>query len=170
VADEAEIAVGEVSRPHGIRGELRIHVYNEDSDVLLKKPPVRLVLADGSSRPAKIVAARRANKVILVELSGLADRNEAELLRGAKLMIPRTALDPLDDGEFYAADLEGAKVFLSGEEIGRVKTITEYPTCDVLVIEREGKALLEVPLVEAYVGSVDVAAGRVELVSIEGLG
>jgi len=70
VADEAgaEIAVGEVSRPHGIRGELRVHVYNETSDVLLKKPPVRLVLADGSARSVKIVAARRANKAILVEL------------------------------------------------------------------------------------------------------
>jgi len=81
-----------------------------------------------------------------------------------------SALAPLEEGEFYAADLQGAKVFLSGEEIGRVKSIQEYPTCDAIVVEREGKGTLEVPLVEAFVGTVDVAAGRVELVSIEGLG
>jgi 16S rRNA processing protein RimM len=144
-------------------------MYNEGSGLLLKKPTVRLVLADGKERPAKIVAARRANKVILIELAGLVDRNEAELLRGAKFFVPRDQLAPLDDDEFYAADLEGAKVFLAGEEIGRVKLVQEYPTCDVIVVEREGKPAIEVPLVDAYVGSVDAAAGRVELVSIEGL-
>ncbi len=73
-------------------------------------------------------------------------------------------------GEFYACDLEGAKVLLAGEEIGRVKSIQEYPTCDVLVVEREAKSSLEVPLVDAYVASVDTGAGVVELVTIEGLG
>jgi 16S rRNA processing protein RimM len=164
-----EVAVAEVARPHGIRGELRVHVYNESSDVLLKKPPVTLVLADGSERPAKIVGARRANKAVLIELAGLVDRNAAELLRGAKLLVAREELSPLEEGEFYVCDLAGAKVLLAGVEIGRVKSIQAYPTCDALVVEREAKATLEVPLVDAYVASVDAAAGVVELVTIEGL-
>jgi 16S rRNA processing protein RimM len=170
LAKPGDVAVAEVARPHGIKGELRLRVYNEESDLLLEKPPIRLVLADGTERPTKIVAARRANKAILVKLAGLVDRNAAELLRGAKLMVPRDQLAPLEDGEFYACDLEGAKVLLAGEEIGRVKTIKDYPTCDALIVEREAKTTLEVPLVDAYVASVDPAAGVVELVTIEGLG
>jgi 16S rRNA processing protein RimM len=129
-----------------------------------------MVLPDGSERPTKIVAARRANKAVLVELAGVVDRNAAELLRGAKLFVAREQLAPLEEGEFYACDLEGAKVFLAGEEIGRVKSIQEYPTCDALVVERAAKSALEIPLVDAYVASVDTAAGVVELVTIEGLG
>ena len=166
----SDVAVAEVARPHGIRGELRLKVYNEDSDLLLRKPPVRMVLPDGSERPTKIVAARRANKAILVKLDGLADRNAAELLRGAKLLVAREELPGLEEGEFYACDLEGAKVILRGEEIGRVKSIQEYPTCDALIVERGAQSALEIPLVDAYIASVDTAAGVVELVTIEGLG
>jgi 16S rRNA processing protein RimM len=85
------------------------------------------------------------------------------------VIVGREQLSPLEDGEFYACDLEGAKVLLGGEEIGRVKSIQEYPTCDAIVVEREAKGTLEIPLVDAYVASVDTAAGVVELVTIDGL-
>lgn len=163
------IPVAEVARPHGVRGELRLKPYNLGSDLLRQRRQVSLRLPDGSERPASIVAARPVHKAVLVQLSGIDDRNAAEGLRGAVIAIPRDEFPPLDEGEFYACDLEGARVVLpDGREVGRVRGLRSYPTCDALEVEGPGQAL-EVPLLEAYVQEVDVEGGVVRLLTIDGL-
>jgi 16S rRNA processing protein RimM len=169
-AADGYVAVAEVARPHGIQGELRLKVYNPDSDLLLRKPRAILLLSDGETRDVAITAARESNKAILVRLAGVDDRNAAEVLRGAELCVPRDAFPALEEGEFYASDLEGARaVMRSGDELGRVTGVTSYPTCDVLVVERTSGGRLEIPLLDAFVGKVDVANGVVEVVTVEGL-
>jgi len=165
------VALAEVARPHGIAGELRLKVYNLDSDLLRRRPPITLRLPDGSVREAALTAVRDADKALLVKLAGVDDRNAAEALRGVQILVRRDALPPAEDGEFYACDVEGAQVVLaSGEAVGRVAGLSSYPTCDVLVIEREGGGnRIEVPLLDAYVKQVDVERGVVELLTIDGL-
>lgn len=169
------ISVAEIARPHGIQGELRLKVWNPDSDLLSTRSigaRLKLRLPDGEEREVTITAARDANKALLVRISGVDDRNAAEALRGAELCMAREAFPPLEEGEFYACDLEGARVMLSsGEEVGHVAGVASYPTCDVLLVERSGptRGRLEVPLLPAYVGTVDAKAGTVELLTIEGL-
>jgi 16S rRNA processing protein RimM len=164
------VAVAEVARPHGIAGELRLKVYNLDSDLLLRRPPVLLCLPDGTEREATLTAAREVDKALLVRLDGIADRDAAEALRGAAVCVPRASLPPPDEGEFYAWDVEGAQAVLtSGEPVGRITELSSYPTCDVLVVARANGERLEVPLIDAYVASVDAERGVVELHTIEGL-
>jgi 16S rRNA processing protein RimM len=164
------VAVAEVARPHGILGEVRLKVHNPDSDLLLRRPAVRLVLPGGAERELAIVAAREVDKALLVRFAGVAGRDAAEGLRGAAVCVPRASLPPPPDGEFYAWDVEGARAVLpSGETVGQIAELTSYPTCDVLVIAREGGKRLEVPLVEAYVSRVDVERGVVELLTLDGL-
>lgn len=165
------VPLAEVARPHGVQGELRLKVYNADSDLLLRRPPIRLQLPSGEERESRIESARAVNRALLVRLSGVADRDEAELLRGTKIMVPRDAFPPLDEGEFYACDLEGARAVLEGgEEIGKIVELRSYPTCDVLVVDRGEGRELEVPLVDAYVAGVEPEHALVRIVTIEGLG
>ncbi|UQA55907.1 ribosome maturation factor RimM [Polyangium aurulentum] len=165
------VPVAEVGRAHGIRGEVRLKLYHEGSELLGQRPTLKLRLPDGTEQPAKIVSARNANKALLARLEGVDDRNAAEALAGAVLLVPRDEFPPLEEGEFYACDLEGARAVLpSGEEVGVVEALASYPTCEVLVIDRGLDGKLEVPLVEAYVASVDVDGRVVQLVTIEGLG
>jgi len=164
------IGVAEIARPHGIQGELRLKVYNPDSDLLSRRPRVRLRLPDGALRDAAITSARDANKALLVRLAGVDDRDAAEALRGVEICVAREALPPLEEGEFYACDLEGARALLpSGEEIGHVSGLQSYPTCDVLLIERSSGGRLEVPLLAPYVGKVDAQGGLVEILTLDGL-
>jgi 16S rRNA processing protein RimM len=170
----AYIPVAEVARPHGVRGELRLKLYNPGSDLLSRRAGegrVRLRLPDGSERDVAILQARASNAALLVRLAGVDDRDAAEALRGAEVCVPREAFPALAEGEFYACDLEGARaVMRSGEEIGTVEGIASYPTCDALVVDKGGGRTIEIPLLEAYVGSVDVERKVVEIVSLEGLG
>lgn len=169
-APEGYVAIAEIARPHGIQGEIRLKIYNPDSDLLARRPRAKLRTPDGALREVAITQAREANKAMLVRLAGVDDRDAAEALRGAEILVPRDAFPPLEEGEFYACDLEGARaVMRSGEELGRVSGVASYPTCDVLVVDREGGGRVEVPLLDAYVGAVDAKAGVVEILTIEGL-
>ena len=169
-APDGHVAIGEIARPHGVQGELRLKLYNPDSDLLARRPRLRLRLGDGSLREATITSAREVNKAILVRLADVEDRDAAEALRGAEILVPREAFPALEDGEFYACDIEGARaVMSSGEEVGTVTGLASYPTCDVLVIERSSGGRVEVPLLDAYVGAVDAAAGKVEIRTLDGL-
>jgi 16S rRNA processing protein RimM len=178
MAEVRYVPVAVVARPHGIQGEIRLKVYNEGSDLLrslaasARAPtgpfPLKLRLADGSERPLVLTSVRDADKALLVRMADVADRNGAELVRGAEILVPRDAFPETEEGEFYACDLEGAKARLDGVEIGRVTGIQSYPTCDALLIARpEGP--IEVPLVDAFVASVNVAEGVVDLRTLEGL-
>jgi 16S rRNA processing protein RimM len=164
------VALAEVARPHGLLGELRLKVYNLESDLLRRRPPVLLRMPDGSRREATITAAREVDKALLVRLAGVEDRNAAEALRGAEICVPRAALPPPEEGEFYAWDIEGARAVLtSGEPVGEVLELVSYPTCDVLVVERPDGHAIEVPLTTAYVVRVDVEQAVVELATLDGL-
>lgn len=164
------IAVADVARPHGVRGELRLRVFSGDPTLLLRRPPVRLRDAEGRTRQVHLTSVRPVDRAVLVEIEGVGDRDAAEALRGAQVLVERDEFAPLDDGEFYACDIEGARAELTtGEVVGTVTGVGSYPTCDVLLIERDGERI-EVPILPQFVESVDTSAGLVRLLTLDGLG
>src|SRR5579859_1941206 len=171
LAEDVWVPLAEVMRPHGVRGELRLRPFNRDSDLLLGVDEVLVRFAEGDEQEVSVAAARRANDAILMKLHSVDDRDRAEELRGALLCVRREAFPPAGDGEFYACDLEGARVTVEGgEELGRVTELRTYPSVDVLVVAAaDGGKPWEVPLVGAFVKSVDTAAGQVTLATLEGL-
>lgn len=164
------VPVAEVARAHGIRGEVRLKLYHEESDIFATNPTIRLRTPEGEERFVEIDLARHTNNGLLVKFTETNDRNDAEALRGCVLSVPRDEFPELEEGEFYACDIEGAQAVLpSGDVVGRVTGLVSYPTCDALTVERTHGDKLEIPLVEQFVGSVDTNAGLVHLVTIEGL-
>jgi 16S rRNA processing protein RimM len=159
-----------VARPHGVRGELKLKVYNLESDVLLGRPPIRLALPDGSTRDAKLSSIRRVPGAMLATLRGVEGRDAAEALRGASIEVSRSLLGETGgDDEFFVCDLIGCAVIVAGESIGVVEHVQSYPSCDALVVTRKGMPRLEVPLVSRHVGDIDLDARRIEVLSLEGL-
>lgn len=166
----AWIPVAEVARPHGVKGELRLRVFNPSSDLLRKKPSIRLRMPDGKERDAALVTARAVPKAMLVELEGVDSRDAAEALRGALVCVRRDAFPPLEEGELYACDVEGATATLpSGDAIGRVTSLISYPTCAALSIARSDGSTLEVPLTSTYVGRIEPGSGIVPILTLDGL-
>jgi 16S rRNA processing protein RimM len=209
------VPIAEIARPHGVLGELRLKLYNEDTDLIGKGRRVHLIAAapapgakeraekapkkkkptgvktpevtpvplpqapPAKVSPAKaqepvdktIVSVRPTSGALLIRLSGVDDRDQAEALQGMQICVERRELPELPEGEFYASDVEGARVELvSGDLVGTVTEFRTYPTCSVLVVSRTaGGAVLEVPLVEDYVAEVDTRAGLVKLHHIDEL-
>jgi 16S rRNA processing protein RimM len=152
-----------------VRGEVRLNLFNAESDLLLGMDEVLVRLPDGKEHEVSIDHARRADKTILLKLHSIDDRDRAEEIRGAKICVPRDKFPPLPDGEFYACDVEGAEVKLQNARIGIVERLEEYPTTHALVVKKDDGAVIEVPLTEAYVEKIDTEARVVVLSSIEDL-
>ena len=163
------IELAEVARPHGVRGEVRLNLFNAESDLLLDVDEVLVRLPDGKEHEVSIDHARRADKTILLKLHSIDDRDRAEEIRGATICVPREKFPPLADGEFYTCDVEGAEVKLHNARIGVVERLEEYPTTYALVVKKDDGPVIEVPLTEAYVEKIDTAARVVALKSIEDL-
>jgi len=164
------VPVAEVARAHGIRGEVRLKLYHEESDIFARNPTIRLRTPEGEERFVEIDLARNTTNGLLVKFTETNNRNDAEALRGGILSVPRDEFPPLEEGEFYACDVEGAQAVLpSGDVVGRVIGLVTYPTCTVLAVARTPGGKLEIPLLEQFVQSVDTDAGVVHLATIEGL-
>lgn len=154
------VALGAVMGAHGVRGELRVKPYNEDSDLLFELDDVTVRTAAGE-RSYRIDSVRPGTKGLLVGLTGVDTPEQAKALLGAELCVLREALPPLEPGEFYFVDLPGLVAVLpDGTNVGTVERVQEYPASSVLCVTSE-QGLLEVPMVEPYLLSVDVAQGRV---------
>jgi 16S rRNA processing protein RimM len=171
LAPDAWVPLAEVMRPHGVRGELRLRLFNRDSDLLLSLDEVLVRFPEGDEQEVSVDGARRANDAILMKLHSVDGREGADGLRGAIVCARRSAFPPTHDGEFYACDVEGARVLVEGgEELGQVTELKTYPTVDVLVVTaRDGGRPWEVPLVEAVVKAVDLEAGVVMLATLDGV-
>lgn len=167
------VAVGRILRPHGVRGEVVVEVL---SDVPGRFDPgssllqVREGRAAGSpTSPRLIVAASRPHKSgALVVFEGIGDRDRAEELRGVWLEVPRSEVPAAEPGTYYEYELLGCRCFVGGEELGRVEELREDGGGLLLIVD-DGERRIPVPFVRAFLASVDVAGGRIELDLPEGL-
>ncbi len=162
------VPLAEIARPHGVKGELRLRLFNKTSDALLGQDEVLVRLKDGGEHEVSVVRARRADDAILMKLHSVDDRDRAEELRGALVCVRRRDFEEAESGEFYAIDVVGAEVKLAGERVGTVAELVTYPSVEVLLVHADdGKGDWEVPLTEMYIARIDVAAKLVELVSLD---
>ena len=161
------IRLGCFGRPQGLKGEIWFTADNPDSSTLAPGLTLRIEDGEGAEREVRVTDVRRARGRFVLRLSGVDDRTAAEALNRCVAEVRRTDFPEPEDCEFYHIDLIGLAVHgPRGERLGRVDRVIETPAHDVLVI-RDGDRELLVPLVSAWVGRVDIEAGRVELVLVE---
>lgn len=79
---EAErwIPLAEIARPHGVRGEVRLRLFNKDSDTLLDQDEVLVRLPDGAEHEVSVDTARRADDAILMKLHSVDDRDRKSVV------------------------------------------------------------------------------------------
>lgn len=162
------IPLAEIARPHGVRGEVRLRLFNKASDVLLSQEEILVRLPDGEEHEVSVDGARRADDAILMKLYSVDDRDRADELRGALVCVRRRDFPPPDEGEFYAVDVVGSEVLLDGSRIGIVKEIVSYPTMETLLVAADDRlGDWEVPLNDVYVAKVDVPNRVVTLATLD---
>ncbi|WP_191085680.1 ribosome maturation factor RimM [Roseococcus microcysteis] len=149
------ILLGEIGRPHGVRGLVRVRSFAAAPEGLTAYGP--LVDEAGRKLVLTLVAAD------LARVEGITDRDAAARLTGTKLYVPREALPPPEEEEFYLADLQGMAAFTeAGESLGEVRAVEDHGGGAFLVLSGPPERLI--PFTRAAVPVVDVAARRLVIV------
>lgn len=160
-ASTEEVPLGHVVGIFGVTGEVRLHLYNRESDLLRVSRLVSLTSPQGERREAKVIARSGAGGRVLCRIDGVTDRDAAAALRDWKIAIHPSQLPPPPPGEYYHRDLIGLAVTTaSGQALGRVTEIQDAGEVDVWVVH-DGVEERFIPAIAAYVLKVDVPAGQV---------
>lgn len=147
---QEKIVIGEILKPQGIRGEIKIKPLLDEPEQVRK---FRKVYVEGTE--FKVLSARCDASAAYLALSGIADRNAAELLRGKQIEVLRADAPALQEGRYYIVDMIGCGVYTeTGERLGEIADVLPAHT-DVYVL-RDGKKEWMFPAAEGVVADVDV--------------
>lgn len=165
------LLVGRVSRPHGVRGELRVEIVTDYPERLSQHTDFYLARPDSPTtvRRYLVEKVRIHRDVALLKLVGCDDRNAADELRGLLVQIPIEDAVPLEEGEYYLYQLIGVWVETEdGEGLGQVVDVIETGANDVYVVRGpRGEVLL--PAIEDVVLELDLESKRMVVHLLAGL-
>ena len=165
-SDDDSVVVGRVVGAWGIQGDLKVQSLTDVPERLLEGG---LVYMDG--QPARIERARPTKAGLRLKLDIVADRTQAETLRGAQLTVPRSEVRPAPEGTFYHFQIIGIEVLTEDEErLGQVLEILDTGGNDVYVIGRPNDKDLLLPAIADVILSIDVDRNRMIVRVPEGLG
>lgn len=151
---EAHVTLAAIAGAHGIGGEVRLKLFAESVESIARQRTVQ-----AGDRQLTLLSLKGGTAAPVARFAEITDRNAAEALRGRLLTIPRSALPPLAEGEYYHADLIGLPCeSAAGDRLGTIVAVENFGAGDIIEVERpDGKRAL-VPFRD---GIADLAEGRI---------
>lgn len=147
------LTIGVISKPQGIKGEVKVVPLTDDWSRFKK---LKEVLID--DKCYKVVSARVIPDAVLLLLDGVFDRNGAELLRGKELKVERKNAVELKKDNYFIVDIIGCDLLTDdGEKIGEIIDVTKAKT-DIFTVRCLSGKILRFPFLKDLVKSVDVAS------------
>ena len=160
--------VAEVLRPHGIRGEIVLRPQTNHLETILNAP--EFYLGQEGRGPIRVQGVRLHKGAPLLKLEGVDSMDDARALAGQPLCLPRHALRPLSDDEFFLHELVGLAVRdWEGHLVGNVEWILETGGAPVLVGTRSDGREFMIPFASGTVLEVDLQKRALRLANLPGL-
>ncbi|MGB4313587.1 MAG: ribosome maturation factor RimM [bacterium] len=165
------IAIGKVTAPHGVAGEIRVLPLTDFPDRFQQLKKVYLT-GKGMAGPRllTVTGVKYHKKFVILKLAGVESRTEAEKLRDCYLKIEPSELVPLPPGHYYHFQIIGLQVkTLEGEVLGEVVEILTPGCNDVYVVQdQEGNEIL-IPAIKDVVREIDLEGGLMRVELLDGL-
>lgn len=137
------VHVGKVTKPHGIRGEVKIYCLSGQPGNFRDYPKLVLVEEGGQRRECTVKKFRSQGNFAVVVLDGVTDRNGAEELIGSEVWVAEEYLAPLPDDEFYWHDIMGAEVVdQEGHSLGNLTSLMATGGDELMVVRQDGEEVL----------------------------
>lgn len=164
------ISIGEITKTHGLKGELKFHPSMDETWVV-KVKQVRL----GFENPLEdcldynVQSIRGKDRPFIIKFKEIDDIEAASKLSGHTLYIPRDQFPDLPENEYYWFQVEGLKVYDEGGCFyGNVEEIIRTGSNDVYVV-RDDKRELLLPMIDSVVKTIDLEARKLIFHPLEGL-
>lgn len=173
ISSKTTLRVGRLVKAHGLKGAIKLELYTDSpNERFVPGAVLELQVPETSPWFGKNITVKELrwyNQAPVIFLEGIDDRNQAETLIKAILLVnAETASLPAEPDAWYDHQLVGLKVIRDGLEVGKVTRVDHMPAQDILAIETSnGEVLL--PFVKALVPAVDIKAGEVTITPPGGL-
>lgn len=165
------LLLGEILRPHGIQGELRVRLLTDYPERINSLVHV-YVGANVTTTPKRYTVKHlRLNKGYgLLKLKEVEDRTQAETFRGLFVMIDLDHAVPLEEDEIYLYQLIGLRVQTDdGQELGSLKEVLETGANDVYIVTSDQYGEILIPAIDEIIVKTDTDAGILTVKLPEGL-
>ena len=153
------IEAGEIVTTHGVRGEVKVLTWLDSPEMLCDFDRCRM---DG--REYRLESVRVQKTCNLVKIEGIDTVEAAQSLRGKVLELYR---EDMDSSVIFGGDLIGMEVRASGETIGRITEVLDYPGNSVYVVK--GTYEYMIPAVKEFVLSTDLEKNVMEVKLLQGM-
>lgn len=166
------LLIGEILRPHGIRGELRMRILTDYPERIPQLEKVYLAESIHSKAPAayEVQHMRMHKDYGLLKLKGIDDRTRADELRELNVMVAMSDAVPLEEGEFYLFELIGLDVRTTDDvTLGKIVDVLETGANDVYVVDSPQHGEILIPVTEETVLQTHIDQGFIVVSLPEGL-
>lgn len=166
---EKYLKVGVITTTHGVRGEVKVYPTTESAERFLDLDYVLLDTGREYLR-LEIQNVKFYKNLAILKFKGIDNINDIEKYKGKELWIPREEGLPLEEGEYYIADLIDMEVYLEdGSRLGILRDVMETGANDVYVVETEDGEEVLLPAIEECILDVDIETSRMTVHIMKGL-
>ena len=159
-----KVVIGKISAPHGVRGEVRIVPLTDFPE---RFENIKTVFLEDDSK-MELESVKFSNKFIIAKFKNINSRNDIEIFNGKLLMLNRSDIPSLPEGEYYNFDIIGLEVIDDkGSKLGKITEVLKTGSNDVYVVE--GKKQLLVPALKKVVKEINLVDGFMKVELLEEL-
>lgn len=153
----SNIEIAKILKPQGIKGEVKALPL---TNILAVFKKLKTCVIDGDEYQISKLSLRQG--FLYISFSSIQSRNEAERLRNKSIYVDKSILEQeKKEDEFLIDELIGMLLYNEeGEYVGQILDVVNYGSCDIFVIEKEGRKV-EAP----YVEGVFIAKDRALIVN-----
>lgn len=165
---EELIKIGQITSAHGVHGEVRVYPLTDFPE---RFATLRTVLLGPDAKPTRIKFRGTVKNLLILQIEGVEDREQAERLRLQYLQVPKSEVHPLPEGHYYVFDLVGLDVIdPEGKPLGKLVAVENTsPAHDIYVVETGLGKRYMVPAVRQFVREISLEKGHIVVAPIPGL-
>lgn len=168
--NQEKLAMGRIVNTRGLKGELIVLSYTEPPEQLLDYQ--KLFMKDGFTyKEIKILKkSTYKGQRLALKMEGINDIDLAENLKDKEIFVNADELETIQEDEFFYYQIEGTDVFIGKKFIGKVVTVQNFGSCDLLEVDAEDKKHnIYLPVLNDFIEVFDVENKKVVYQDVDGL-
>ena len=163
------LQVGVITATHGIRGEVKVFPTTDDPERFLDLETVYL----DTGREKKLLtisSVKFFKQFVILKFKGIDNINDIERYKGCSLYVTREDAIPLEEDEYYIADLQGMQMYTEdGELFGTLRDVMETGANDVYIVDSKEHGEVLIPAIHDCILDVDLDEQKMTIHLLPGL-
>ena len=162
------LKLGKIIDTFSLDGSVKIFSTTTNQDIRFQKGKKVFIQIEDEYKELTVSSYRHSPKGDILRFDELTNVDDAALLKGKELFVIKDRND-LKEGYYFYSDLIGCVTISSGEKVGVVIDVEEYPAQVTLKVKANKGKIFYVPFVKAFIKSVNIESKQIDIVLLEGM-